>query len=82
LVDIEKSPPATGVSPDDACIGAWRPCHLIPQARADPLPSIPDPPLIDIEKSPSATEVSPDDKCVGAWRPCFLLNLLQTTEVK
>lgn len=28
LIDIEKSPPATGASPDDACVGAWRICHF------------------------------------------------------
>lgn len=28
LIDIIKSPPAAGASPDDACIGAWRICHL------------------------------------------------------
>jgi hypothetical protein len=29
LIDITKSPPATGASPDDACIGAWRICHFL-----------------------------------------------------
>jgi hypothetical protein len=28
LIDIFKSPPATGASPDDACVGAWRICHF------------------------------------------------------
>ena len=28
LIDIEKSPPVTGVLPDDECVGAWRLCHF------------------------------------------------------
>jgi hypothetical protein len=28
LPDLEKSPPATWPSPDDACVGAWRICHF------------------------------------------------------